>query len=334
MAVAVTLRDIAERAGVSVSMVSRVLDERLPPTRSEAAARVRQVAEELGYRRNLAASSLRRAATGTVGLLVPRLTDTVMAVLFEAVYAEASRRGLFAVVSVAGDDPARERTAAEALLARQVDGLVLATSRVDDDLPRDLRERGVPHVLALRTDGASPASLGDDELGGYLATRHLLDLGHRAIGLLAGPGFASTALGRRRGYERALREAGVPVDPALVVATTFGVESGEEHGARLLRADPRPTALFTVNDNLAVGAVSAATRLGLEVGRDVSVVGYNDIPIVSRMPVPLTTVRVPFDSIASKALDLLLHESGQEPGRTLLSAPTLIPRASTRPPLR
>ncbi|HEU4524047.1 MAG TPA: LacI family DNA-binding transcriptional regulator, partial [Gemmatimonadales bacterium] len=172
-----TIHDVAREAGVSTSTVSRMLDERLPPSRSATAERVRAAALKLGYRRDVYASALRRQHTGTIGVLVPRLSDTVMAILFEEVARACAQRSGFAIVATTQDDPDAERTAAQTLLRQRVDGLILTTARLDDDFTAQLRADEVPHVLALRTDGASPSSTGDDELGGYLATRHLLDLG-------------------------------------------------------------------------------------------------------------------------------------------------------------
>lgn len=325
----VTLHDVAAAAQVSKSTVSRILDERLPHSTSNTAERVRKVAAELGYTRDISAASLRRGQTMTVGVVVPRLTDTVMAMLYEALAHACQRTGRFAVVATTDDAPDSGRAAAEALLNRRVDGLVLSTARSDDDLPDRLRARKVPFVLALRTDGRNPSAVGDDRLGGYLATRHLLDLGHRRIGLIAGPDHASSARDRTAGYQQALREAGIEPDPRLTVPSTFGIESGAAAARALLDLDPCPTAMFAVNDNTAIGALSTIHAAGLTVPRDVSLVGYNDIPIVSRLPTPLTTMRVPFDQIATGALDLLFGPPNPDPSPLRVVTPTLIPRAST-----
>lgn len=327
----VTLKDVAAASGVSISTVSRILDDRIPQSRSQTAERVRRVAEELGYRRNMFASGLRRGATGSVGVLVPRLTDNVMALTFEAIERVARSRGAFAVVATCGDDPSDERRATETLLDRNVDGLVLATARLDDTLPASLRERGVPHSLVLRTDGISPSALGDDEEGGYFAGRHLVDLGHREVAVVTGPWFTSSARARLAGARRAFAEAGVEVPEHRVISTGYGIESGNAAGARLLAdAQARPTAVFAANDNLAIGVVAAATAAGLSVGADLSIVGYNDIPLAAMLPVPLTSVRTAFDQIAGSAIDLL----GAPAGTVTKALPTLIPRASTSAPLR
>jgi LacI family transcriptional regulator len=325
----VTILDVARAAGVSKSTVSRVLDERLPRSSSPAAERVRRIAAELGYVRNPLASGLRRAGTSTVGVIVPRLTDTVMAMLYEQIAAASSERGLFALVATTEDRPETERLAVDSLLQRRVDGLVLTTARIGSSPPPEPGQYGIPYVLALRTDGVSPASIADDRLGGHLATRHLLDLGHRRIGLIGGPAYASSARGRCEGYRDAIAEADVDFDDALVAGDSFSMESGETAGRALLTRSHRPTAIFAVNDNTAIGVMSAAHNLGLRIPEDLSVVGYNDIPIAARLPVPLTSVRVPFGQIAEGALTLLLSDNAAATGQQLVATPTLIPRGTT-----
>lgn len=325
----VTLRDVAAASGVSLSTASRALDERGTASKSAAAAHVRKVAEELGYRRNSFASNLRRGETRTLGVLVPRLSDTVMALMFEELERAASDRGYFAMVATSGDDPDDERRAAETLLDRNVDGLILATARLDDELPRHLRERGVAHALVLRTDGVSPSALGDDEVGGYLAVRHLIDLGHREIAVVTGPSFTSTGVARLAGARRALDEAGIETPEEWLMAAGYGIENGFSAGEALLvgNGGTRPSAVFAANDNLAMGIIAAAHRFHVTVGEDLALVGYNDIPLSSRLSTPLSSVRVPLDQIAGNAIDLIVNP-GKEP-RIRKSMPTLIPRESS-----
>lgn len=324
----VTLHDVAAAADVSKSTVSRILDERLPRSESETARRVRQIAADMGYMRDVSAASLRRGKTSTVGVIVPRLTDTVMAMLYEELARAAARMGQFAIVATTDDKPEAVRSAAELLLHRGVDGLVLATARDDDSFQDELEARGVPFVLAVRTDGRSPSSVGDDRLGGYLATRHLIDLGHRRIGLISGPEYASNSRLRKQGFYDAMAEAGLPVAPEWVKPSTFGIDSGAEAATHLMALTNRPTAVFAINDNTAIGAMSAILRLGLSVPDDVSLVGYNDIPIVRLLPTPLSTVRVPFDQIAAAALDQL-SDNANDLSVVRMATPTLIPRKST-----
>jgi LacI family transcriptional regulator len=324
----VTIHDVAAAAGVSKSTVSRILDERLPRSESDTAKRVRQVAAELGYMRDVAAASLRRGKSLTIGVVVPRLTDTVMAMLYEALAHACARAGQFAIVATTDDEPEANRAAAQSLLQRGVDALVLSTAREGDSFPDELEARGIPFVLALRTDGKSLSSVADDRLGGYLATRHLIDLGHRRIGLIAGPAYASSSAGRVAGYREAMAEAGAAIDPAWITGASFSIDAGVEAADALMRLPEPPTAIFAVNDNTAIGAMSALRRLDLAIPDDVSLVGYNDIPIVSRLGTPMTTVRVPFDQIAAATLDLLTH-GAEGAQRIRVAMPTLIPRRST-----
>lgn len=329
----VTLRDVAAASGVSVSTASRALDERGNAPKSAAAAHVRKVAEELGYRRNSFASSLRRGETRTLGVLVPRLSDTVMALMFEALERAAAGRGYFAMVATSGDDPDDERQAAETLLGRNVDGLILATARLDDELPRLLRQRGVAHALVLRTDGESPSAIGDDEVGGYLAVRHLIDLGHRDIAVVTGPNFTSTGTARLQGARKAFDEAGIKPRKEWLIAAGYGIENGYSAGETLLagHARKRPTAIFAANDNIAMGVMAAAHRHGITIADDLALVGYNDTPLSARLPTPLTSVRVPLDQIAATAIDLIVNP-GAEP-HIRRSMPTLIPRQSSGGPV-
>ena len=252
------MRDVAKAAGVSVSTVSRLLDDQR--RRSATAVRVREVADRPGYRRNTFASNLRRGATATIGVLDPRLSDTVMALMFEAIGRAADKQGYYAIVATCGDDPTDEWNFAESLLGRNVDGVILATSRNEDPLPSHLRDNGVPHVLVLRTDGESPSSIGDDETGGYLALRHLIDLGHTDIAVLSGPLFTSSAVGRLTGARRAFTEAGLEPDANWIIETGYGIEAGAAAGQQLFQSRRRPTAVFAANDNLALGVLSAAHR--------------------------------------------------------------------------
>lgn len=325
----VTLKDVAAASGVSISTASRALDERTI-SRSAAAANVRKVAEELGYRRNSFASSLRRGETRTLGVLVPRLSDTVMALMFEELEKAASSRGYFAMVATSGDDPDEERRAAETLLDRNVDGLILATARLDDELPRLLRERRVAHALVLRTDGISPSALGDDEVGGYLAVRHLIDLGHRDIAVVTGPDFTSSGKDRLAGARRAMEEADINAPDKWLIAAGYGIENGYTAGETLLGAGHRPTAIFAANDNIAMGVMAAAHRNGITIPDDLALVGYNDTPLSARLPTPLSSVHVPLDQIAATAIDLIVNP-GTEP-RIRRSMPTLIPRQSSGTP--
>lgn len=311
-----TLSDIAKLAGVSRSAASRALD-RDRPTGGPSAARVRAVAQEHGYIPNTWAANLRRQRSGVVGLVVPRLTDTVMAMLCEALSVESAARGLRATVATTGDDPRTELAVGRALVVQRVDGLVLTTARTDgaDPLLTELSGQDVRVSLALRTDGTTPSALLEDETGGYLATRHLIEHGHRRIAYVGGPAYASTTQQREAGYRRAMAEARIPVAPELVHHADFSMEAGADVGRRLLALAEVPSGVFSANDSMAVGLLAVAQRAGMHLPDDLSVVGYNDTPLASNLAVPLSSVHVPFDRVAADALDLLLGSSGEQQRR-------------------
>lgn len=327
-----TLADIARLAGVSRSAASRALDRRAPVGGANA-DRVRAVAAEYGYVPNAWAANLRRQRTGIIGVVVPRLTDTVMAMLYEALVVECASRGLQAAVVTTGDDPRTELERGRALVDRRVDGVILTTARTDgaDPLLIELKEHEVPYVLALRTDGRGPAAIIDDHLGGELATEHLLEHGHRRIAFVGGPAYASSSNARETGYRAALERAGIAVHPELVHHTDFSMEGGADVAHRLFALADPPTAVFTANDSLAVALIAVASRAGISVPDQLSIVGYNDTPIASMLAVPLTSVRVPFETIAGDALSLLLDEDERAAGAVRVARPSLVVRESVAP---
>jgi LacI family transcriptional regulator len=323
----VTLREVAEAAGVSVSTASRLLDKRYAGSSPANSRRVHEAAERLGYTRDYAASSLRRQGTSTIGVLVPRLSDAVMGILYEEIARECERRDLQALVSTTQDDRVRGRQAAATLLSRKVDGLILTTARLDDGFAAELRAANVPHVLALRTDGESPSAVTDDRLGGYLAVRHLADLGHRRIGIVAGPGYASSARDRLAGALDGLREADCDLDAGLIRGDGFSVEAADAASGELLDRPSRPTAIFAVTDHAGIAAMAAASRRGLSVPGDVSVVGFNDIPLARHLPTPLSSVRASLDLIGQTAVRMIVEGDHSR----VVFPPTMIPRASSGP---
>ena len=324
-----TLSDIARLAGVSRSAASRALDRTAPAT-TASADRVRAIAAELGYVPNSWAANLRRQRTGVIGVVVPRLTDTVMAMLYEALVEECSTRGYQATVLTTGDDPRAELERGRSFVTQRVDGIILTTARTDgsDPLLLELQQLGVNYALALRTDGRGPAAVIDDRLGGHLATEHLIRHGHRRIAFVGGPAYASSSQGRLAGFRAAMAEAGIPVAPELIHVSDFSMAAGAEIGHRLLALAEPPTAVFTANDSLAVGLTAVAQRAGLTMPTDLSVVGYNDTPVASFLPVPLSSVRVPFRSIARDAVELLLDPEARTSEEVRVSTPELVARHS------
>jgi len=316
-----TLKEIAERAGVHVSTASRVLRQPEPVDGwSESARRVREVAAELGYRPNPWAASLRTRKTTTLGVVMPRLTDGVVATTYQGIEEQATRAGYSVLLSSPPDDLDAQRRAIALLVGRQVDGLLLSSLHIPGRPFIESLELGSLPLLTVtrHADAGLPFVGGDDYRGGCLAARHLLDRGYQSPAIIAGPDHASTARDRRDGFIDTLKDASVSIPPEYIVRSRFEVAGGVEAARILLDRPDRPRAIFAVSDTIAIGVLGVARDLGLTVPDDLAVMGYNDIPVVSQLPVPLTTVRSPAHDIGVTAVRRLLdlvngHEA--EPAR-------------------
>lgn len=300
------MREIAARVGVNKSTVSRVLSGHDNGAASTATAEaIRKVAEELGYRIDPWAASLRTRRTHTIGVLLPRLNDIVLSTVFEAIEAEATRCGLQVLVASTDDDPLEQRRRIALLEERRVDGFILMSPHLgEEDYLDELKRQGLRFVLAYRRVGEHPSVHADDYDGGRQAAEHLLGMGHRRIGVIARPAPAATA--RVQGFRDTIAAAGVTDEPVIVESGPH-VDDGADAGHHLVSTQLPPTAIFAVNDFLAMGAMGAIHEAGLQIGTDVAIVGYNDIPLSARLPIPLTSVRSPIHDIGRLATQRLLR---------------------------
>lgn len=326
------MQEIAERLGVHKSTVSRVLNDRGSSRASpETADAIRRMAEELGYSVNPWAASLRTQRTRTIGVLLPRLTDVVLTAMFEAIDAAAIAAGYQVLVASTGDDAWEQRRRVSLLEGRHVDGFVITSAhRGDEEYLDGLARRGIRFVLANRAVARHPVIRGNDWDGGMQATDHLLRAGHRRIGVIAGRVFATSAADRTQGYRDALTRAGVEIDPQLIVESGSDLGDGEHAANHLLALNPPPTAIFAVNDFLAIGAMSAIRDASLRIGTDVAVVGYNDIPLSSRLSVPLSSVYHPVREIGQLAVRQLLTLLEGKPPESVTLPVALRVRASSQ----
>jgi LacI family transcriptional regulator len=330
----VTLKELAARAQVHPSTISRVAnhDPKLriaPPTRQ----RIEALLRETEYRPNGVARGLKLRQTLVLAVVIPDITNPFFAALFRGVEDATSPRGYNVLLCNTDGSPVRQRSHLQSLHARRVDGVIMASSFLKDPTVRWLRHQGIPYVLVNRfSDEGQDAFVGSDDLiGGRIATEHLAALGHRRIGHLAGKLTVSTGVMRRRGYLAALAERGMPADPRLVVESGYTEDGGARAAERLLALHDRPTAIFAVTDMTAVGAFGVARAMGLRIPQDLAIVGYNDIPLATRMVPALTTVHVPIHDFGAAAARLLLEqiEHGEPSRRRVVFNPELIVRGST-----
>jgi LacI family transcriptional regulator len=333
----VNLNDVAREAGVHASTASRALN---PQTRSvvraETVERVLSAAQRLGYRPNPLARGLRTDKTYTVGMVVPDLENPLFPPLVRGAEQVLGAKGYSLLVGNTDNDRAHTEAVVGALTDRLVDGLISATAERGSSLEERVRAAGTPVVLVNRAaeDSDLPAIVGDDRLGIGLAVDHLVELGHRHIGHVAGPPQLSTGVGRAAAFDHHLERHGLASDHRVEAAAWFQVEPGHEATRTLLDRHPDLTAIVAANDLLALGALRALTASRRRVPEDVSVTGYNDMPFVDMLQPPLTTVRVPYREMGAMAaealLELLADPEAVVPSRRL--APSLCVRASTAPP--
>lgn len=327
----ITIRDVATHAGVSVATVSKVINQRYGVS-AATTARVQAVIDELGYEASLVAQSLRNHRTNVVGILVADLEPFSTELLKGAADAIRDTGYELVVYSTCGrtsEHVGWERRYLSRLSGTLVDGAVLVTPTVVD-----LHYPAPVVAVDPHTGPVGLPTIDSDNLrGAQLATEHLLGLGHRDIALLSGRPDLQSAQLREAGYRQALADAGLAVDPELVQVGAYDAETSKEAAHRLLTARRAPTAIFAANDVSAIATIEAATELGLSVPRDVSVVGFDNIPESALCNPPLTTVEQPIREMGRRALSMLLAIiSGQQSEPSHITLPTrLVQRQSTRP---
>ena len=344
-----TINDIASHLGVHKSTVSRAMDpKRRHLIGAEVLARVEVAARQLGWRPDRAAATLSTGRSRTVGVLLPDITNPVFPPILRGIEDALDGAGYFALVAnTAGrahlNAAAAAQAAVERMLAQRVEGFLVATALRDDAWLEGLRASGAHIVLVNRTDGRGllSAVVSDDRLAMRLAVDHLVGLGHRHIAHLAGPAVFSTGLARRIGLEQALQAHDLRPS-ALVECDAYTIEAGAAAMQRLLgpppqgRRQPPFSALVAANDLIALGALQVMLAHGIEVPRQVSLVGHNDMPLLEQISPPLTTVRIQHYEMGLRAARLLLAklDGAAEGAITVTLEPELVVRSSTAPPSR
>jgi LacI family transcriptional regulator len=314
----VTIRDVAVRCGVSPMTVSRVINgsARVSP---ETRRRVEQAIAELGYVPSSLARGLSRRRTGTIAVIVPDVANPFFTLIVRAAEEVARRAGYRVILCDTRADLAVEQDVVGEMLAHRVEGIVIApVGKRSAPHLRRLDRFGMPFVLIDRTvEGVdADAVLGDSVGGATQLVEHLIALGHRRIGMIVESDEVSTARDRRRGYEAALRGAGIALDPALVAEASVDPAGGVAGMTELLGVEEPPTAVFTVNNLVAVGAIEAVRAAGLEVPDDVALVCFDDIEYASRLYPFLTAMEQPAETFGTLGTQLLLERiEGRGPDR-------------------
>jgi LacI family transcriptional regulator len=328
----ITIKDVAVHAKVSVTTVSHVVNG----TRfvSDAAReRVQQAIAALNYVPSALARSLKSSRTHTVGMMIPNNSNPYFAEIIRGIEDTCFEAGFNVILCNSDDDPMKQSTYVRVLSEKQVDGLIVLSSGSDVELLDTLRTANMPLVVVDREIDDLAADLVEvnHEAGGYLATQHLLTLGHSRIACIAGPQSLSPSRQRVDGYRRALMEAGVAGDNKLMRSADFTSAGGHAAMSSLLAMKNRPSAVFASNDLMAIGAICAAAAAGLVVPDDISIIGFDDIALAAYSNPPLSTIAQPKQQTGELAASLLLQRIA-EPSRELqreILQPRLCVRQST-----
>lgn len=328
----VTIDDVAKLAGVSYQTVSRVINNK-PYVSTATRQRVQEVIDETGYRPSPIARSLVTARTATIGLVVPDISNPYFSAIAQGVEQVAYAHNYSVLLCNTGEDASRELEVLQTLDERYVDGVIACGLRQKDaPLQQALAQfRAAVMVNRRFTDEAIPAIIVDDVLGGYMATQHLLQLGHTAVGFLAGPIASYSGNRRLLGYEQALTEADIEHRADRIQHCLPTVAGGEAATHSLLANHPEVSALFCFNDLVAIGALRDCAAVGRRVPEDVAIVGYDDITMATLVSPPLTTCHVPRVEMGSQAVSMLLNCINDETNSCdeVIVTPRLVIRAST-----
>jgi LacI family transcriptional regulator len=325
-----TMAELAKLAGIDVSTVSRALRGDRSRVASATIEMVQQLAAAHGFQPDPVAAALRSGRSKVLGVLVPTMSDVAVAQMLEGIAQQALARGYLALTTPTGTGRRTRENTVASLLRQRVDGVIVADSTVRSGAPKPLVESATPYVFALRGVSRQLGVVADDALGGRLVAAHLLQQGHRDIAVVAGPTNAATSRQRLAGFRAAAKRAGIDLGTDRVVHSEWGVREGHAAMAQLLISGNQPTAVFALNDYNAIGASRALQDVGLEVGRDVALVGYNDISISAELPVPLSSVHNNLELVGRLAVDALLALIGGGEPASQTVAPSLVVRESSR----
>ena len=309
-----TLKDIAREANLSLSTISLVLrDPKTTRVSSATRKRVVEIAKRFNYRPNLLARSLVGQKSSTLGLVITTLLNPFYAEITQAIIDRAKEDGYGVIASSVGNGgPEVEQHYADELLDRGVDGLIICSALRNDPVVSDLRERRVPFVLALRRidEGTSDQPVDfvgvDDRRGAAMITEHLLKMGHTGIALISGPQETSTGYYRYSGALAAFEARGVKADPSLIFKGDYSRKSGYNLALEIIRTKSEVTAIFSANDNMAMGVLEAFAEKNIKVPDDIALVGFDDIEMTGLPGVELTTISHPKNTLGRLAVEQLL----------------------------
>jgi len=313
----ITLKMVAESAGVSVNTASRAINSK-SDINEETKKRVLQVAQELGYVRNATAVALRTRKTGTIGVVIADNRNPFYAELLNGIEVAAREKNYHIILANTQRDYKKEEEAINLLLTKRVDGLLITPVQDKDEDIKNLLDANIPFVVVGRDfeNIEIDAVFNDEVKGGFLATEYLIKKGHKRIALVDGFIYKSPAKGRLEGYKKALNKYRISLDESLISVGDINIEDGYERTKQMLEKNLDFTAIFTYNDMMAFGSMQAIKEKGLRIPEDIGLVGYDDIQFSSLISPSLTTIRLKKQELGIESVKLLFSRINKEHKKT------------------
>lgn len=328
-----TINDVAKKAGVSITTVSHVINDTRFVSK-ELREKVNQAIIDVGYYPNQLARGLRSGVTATIGLMIPDNSNPFFAEISKIIETVGFENGYSVILCNSSGDLKKEAAYIETLMSHQIDGIILISVNSTLENLNKIKERNIPFVVVDRDfpqyDGDTV--LVNNELGGYLATKHLIDLGHQKIACIEGSSNLNPSSDRFKGYLRALEESNIPFNEQYLVRGDFEYQSGEAAFEELCSLKVRPTAIFACNDMMAIGALRRAKSLKVHIPEDISLVGFDNISFASAVSPSLTTISQPIQELSRQAVSILINKiqnrDDVQPAKKILLDPELVIRES------
>ncbi|WP_195780495.1 LacI family DNA-binding transcriptional regulator [Priestia megaterium] len=325
-----TIYDVAKEAGVSISTVSKVLNN-TGSIAEKTRKKVRDTMHELDYQPSVVASVKKRIQT--IGLLIPNIANPFMAEIARGIENHVKKFGFSLMICSTDNDLKNEIEYISILKQKYIDGIIIATGLKEDKAIKELLKAEIPVALLSRdvSSLAVDAVLVDDFLGGYEATEYLISLGHKRIAMITEDIKFSTIGARFEGYKQALKKAGLPYDESLVSLNNTSLDEGKQSTRELLHLSVPPTAIFASTEFLAIGAIQGARELKIKVPQNLSIIGFDDTVLSTICDPPLTTIAQPIHEMSKKVVELLIEEieDSKETKQRIVLSPKLVVRAST-----
>lgn len=331
----ITIKDVAKQAGVSTATVSHVIN-RTRNVQESTRDTVLHAMENLGYSPNSLARSLRSGETKTIGMIVPDVANQFFADISRHIENFGFEQDYSVILCNTDNDMQKQSSYVDTLISKQVDGIIFISAGESSKDLKKLSQRNIPIVVVDRDVALKYADvvLLDNEAAGFHATQYLISLGHKRIACITGPNDLTPSMMRVEGYKRALDESGIQIKSEYILTGDFQFKGGELSMNNLLKLNPRPTAVFVLNDMMAIGAVIAIRKFGLNIPQDISIIGFDDIEMTTAVTPTLTTVAQPIEQMAKISLTQLIKKIKSknhsiQNQRTVLKAKLII-RESTQ----